>query len=131
MSDETREETITKQFKDAPQLVLEDLSGIDFTKAGNLRWQALYKCKLDGCKVDWSNRQLLGEILRQAAGDDYGKRRFAGFVLINYDWCWPKILIEAKDDPALPWALSVFKAWVTPGDGAPQCVLDAEPLPQS
>ncbi len=119
---DTVEEAVEEAISKGVSLRFADLSGVDFRKVKGLRLADIYEARLDGCTVDWNSHALLAEILRKAAGEDYGRRKFAGFVAVSYDWCWPKILEEGKDDAALSWALDVFKSYATEGDGAPDCV---------
>ena len=104
------------------ELYSADLSSANLRSA-DLRSANLYGANLSGAVLDWNSHQLLSEILLRAAGEDAGRRSFAGLVRISTDWCWHRYL-RMTDNPALEWALDELAKWVQPDDHAPQCVTD-------
>ena len=99
-----------------------DLSGANLFSA-DLYGADLSSADLSGANLHWNSHQLLSEILLRAAGEDAGRRSFAGLVRISTDWCWHRYL-RMTDNPALEWALDELAKWVQPDDHAPQCVTD-------
>lgn len=93
-----------------------DLSGADL-RGAFLHGVDLVGTNLAGIKMDWQSHDLIGWRLFYVAGEDVGKRKLAGLILVSTDWCWDKFL--ALDDPLKEWALEEMAKWVTPDDGAP------------
>jgi uncharacterized protein YjbI with pentapeptide repeats len=68
-------------------------------------------------RLNWSNHNLIGEILRQAAGTVVARREVAGLVFMSQDWCW-KDFMKIKHSQKR-WALEELAKWVQDDDGAP------------
>jgi uncharacterized protein YjbI with pentapeptide repeats len=97
------------------------LSDADLTGT-NLRGVYLYGAylrgaDLSGAYLNWNSRDLIAELLRQAAGDNWQRRALAGLILVSRDWCWRDFL--ALEHPEQTWALDVLRQYVKDGDGAP------------
>ena len=97
-----------------------DLGGADL-RGADLRGAYLGGADLGGAKMNWQSRDILGEILRRAAGLDIGKRKVAGLVLISRDWCWSRFA-TLESDPLFDWALDTLAEYVQDGDDAPDIV---------
>ena len=108
-------ETIAKAVADN----LADLRGADLGGA-YLSGAYLRGADLRDAKLAWRSHDLLAEILRRAAGDDIGKLKVAGLVLIQRDWCWREMLKHADRDPLGGWALDELRQWVQDGDEVPE-----------
>ena len=96
-----------------------DLSDADLSDA-NLSGADLIGANLRGARLNWQSHDLLAYILWGASGDDIGKRKIAGLILVSRDWCWTQFL--AIDEPLRDWALDELAKWVKDGDDAPECV---------
>lgn len=70
-----------------------------------------------GAKLNWTSRDLVAELLRRHAGDNWQRRALAGLVLVSRDWCWKEFL--ALQHPEQEWALDVLAQYVQVGDNAP------------
>ena len=97
-----------------------DLCGA-YLRGADLRGAYLGGADLGGAKMNWQSRDILGEILRRAAGLDIGKRKVAGLVLISRDWCWSRFA-TLESDPLFDWALDTLAEYVQDGDDAPDIV---------
>ena len=101
-------------------LTYANLTGADLVDA-NLAHANLTGADLMGATIEWSSHTLISEILRQEAGNDVEKLKFAGWVLMGErtpGWCWDKYL--SYNDPLTPWALDVLRSYVKDGDNAPE-----------
>ena len=98
-----------------------DLSGADLYGANltgaNLSGADLSDAYLNDAYLNWNSHDLIAELLRQAAGDNWQRRALAGLILVSRDWCWKDFL--ALEHPEQEWALGVLRQYVTDGDGAP------------
>ena len=92
------------------------LRGADL-RGTNLRGADLRGADLTGAYLNWNSRDLIAELLRQAAGESWQRRALAGLILVSRDWCWKEFL--ALEHPEQEWALGVLRQYVTDGDGAP------------
>lgn len=101
-----------------------DLTGADLRGADlrgiRLRGAVLTGVKLAGAQLNWSCRELIGEILRQAAGADPARLDFAERIKMDYDKCWPHWV--GVGEPCEAWALGVLGDFVLEDDHAPFCV---------
>ncbi len=73
-----------------------DLSGAD-----------LYGARLSGIQPNLLSHELVGEILRQAAGVNIEKLKLAALVRSQKSWCWEDFL--ALGDPLEDWALGILR----------------------
>jgi Pentapeptide repeats (8 copies) len=89
-----------------------DLSGADLSGAD------LFGADLSRATLYFQAHALLAEVLRQAAGQDVGRRMVAGLVAVSPDWCWEKFL--ALDHPEKTWALGVLRGYLRPGQTLPE-----------
>jgi hypothetical protein len=109
-------------------LRLADLGEADLREAdlrgAELRGAGLWEADLRGAKLNWQSHDIIAELLMRDAGDDIGKRKVAGLILVSRDWCWDRFL--AVDDPQREWALSVLRQYVRDGDGAPEALREAK-----
>ena len=99
-----------------------DLRGADLRGANlqcaDLRRSDLRRVNLAGAKIDWQSHDLIAEILRLSAGDDWAKRQLAGGILISPDWCHDRWM--SLEHPLRDWAIGVLSEWVQEGDDAPE-----------
>jgi uncharacterized protein YjbI with pentapeptide repeats len=95
-----------------------DLSGANLSGA-DLSDANLSGAKLSGAMLNWNSHDLIGEILRRAAGTDVRRRMVAGLVLASRDWCWKRFLAIEIEPGLRAWALGELRAWVKPDDDAP------------
>jgi uncharacterized protein YjbI with pentapeptide repeats len=91
-------------------------------RGANLRGADLRDADLYGVRPGWSSHDLMSEILRQAAGDNVSRLKMAGLLLVKREWCWQEFL--NLHDPETEWALSVLRAYVQGGDGAPEVLTE-------
>ena len=105
-----------------------DLWGADLRSAdlwgADLRSANLRGADLQDATMAWASPDMIAEILRRAAGNDLAKRALIGFIMEMHEWCWEQWVVY--EHPERAWALAELAKWVKPGDGAPQCVLDAK-----
>jgi uncharacterized protein YjbI with pentapeptide repeats len=94
-----------------------DLCGADLYDA-DLRGANLHDVHLYATQLNWNSRELIAEILRQAAGFDLTKLGLAGIILLQTKWCWGDFM--SVELPAKEWGLSVLAKW--PDKGKPDCV---------
>ena len=90
-----------------------DLRGADL-RGANLRGAELYSTNLRGADLydadlNWTQHELVAEILRQAAGDDVEKLQLAGLILICKDKCWEDFMQIEQVMKFKDWCLEVFK----------------------
>jgi len=85
---------------------------------------SLVGASLAGASLNWQSHDLLAELLRRAAGDDFAKRQLAGGILLSRELCWKEFL--EMDHPLKRWALGVLRSYVRPGDGSPKDLLKVE-----
>lgn len=104
---------------DGADLTGADLRGADL-RGIRLRGAHLEGINVAGARLNWSCRELIGEILRQAAGDDPAKTALALEVSTNESRCWPEWV--GVDEPLEAWYLGVLLPFVTPGDRPPNCL---------
>jgi hypothetical protein len=77
----------------------------------------LADAKFAGAKLNWDSRELISEILRQAAAGDLEKIKVAGAIRLCRYLCWSDFI--ALKDPLTDWALDVLRSYVQPDDGFP------------
>lgn len=98
-----------------------NLTGANLTEADLYR-AYLYRANLTGATLTFRSRELLSEILRQAAADDIEKLKLAGLVLMQRHWCWQHFLV--LNDPLRGWALDELARWHVEGDNAPGFIVE-------
>lgn len=97
-----------------------DLRWADLRDA-NLFGVNLRHADLSGAKFNWQSHALLGEVLRQEAGENITRRQIAGLVVVSTDLCWPDFLkLRLKEKR---WALTTLAKRIQPGDYHPK-ILD-------
>jgi hypothetical protein len=95
-----------------------NLQGADLSRA-TLRRADLRYVNLEGVIMNWDSHTLIGERLRQAAGEDYHKLALAGAVVTNPQHCW-EWWLDNTPKPELQWALEVMRSWIKDGDNVPE-----------
>ena len=98
-----------------------DLYNADLRNA-DLGYANLYNANLGGVLMNWESHELIGERLRQAAGERYERLALAGAISQNTRLCWDYWLTRTPHD-VREWALRTMATWVKDGDGAPDAVL--------
>jgi len=87
----------------------------------NLRWADLRWADLRRAKLNWQSHALIGEVLRQEAGENIARRQIAGLVANSTDLCWSDFLkLRLKERR---WALTALAKYIQPDDNHP-AVLD-------
>lgn len=72
---------------------------------------------LEGARIPIGSHELVGEILRQAAGDARSRQRFAHMVLGAAEWCMAEIFQDlAAGDPERAWAIETLQSRLHPDD---------------
>jgi hypothetical protein len=116
-----------------------DLEGADLEGANlegaNLEGANLEGANLEAVILNWQSHQLLGELLKRAAGESIEKRMVAGLITISTDWCWHEFLaIEHSEfdiEPGLlsefrdrykEWAIQILAQYVQNEDGSPDII---------
>jgi uncharacterized protein YjbI with pentapeptide repeats len=64
------------------------------------------RIELKDTTINWNCHDLIGEILRQEAGNDKEKIKVAGYITIQKRLCWRNFL--SIDDPLKEWAIDVL-----------------------
>lgn len=93
-----------------------NLQGANLSSA-NLQGANLRDTQLHRANLDWYSHELLGEILRQAAGKDVDRRALAGLVSQSNDWCWEywkKTARQPQWQEQASWAARVLLEWKPP-----------------
>jgi uncharacterized protein YjbI with pentapeptide repeats len=100
------------------ELTCADLSGADL-RGANLHGAIFDRTDLRGVRVNWRSHNLIGAILRNAAGSDANdrtvrqRRAFAGLVATSTDWCWSVWVQMAEwHRVEAEWAISVLRPYV-------------------
>ena len=110
----TRGKALAKYAED------KDLSGADLECANlqwanlqcaNLRGADLYGADLRGANINWTQHELVAEILRQAAGNDIEKLQLAGLILICKNKCWDEFMQIEQVMKLKDWWLEVFRPY--------------------
>ena len=70
-------------------------------------------------RVSWSSRELLSEILWQAANTE-PRQMLAAFVGRQKSWCWGRWATWQHSERE--WAIEELRRWVMEGDDAPEVV---------
>ena len=87
-----------------------DLKGADL-KGAYLKGAYLKGADLEGANLgSFTSHDLIAEILKRAAGDDVGKLKIAGLILLMREWCWEHFL--KLEDANKKWALTELAKWV-------------------
>jgi hypothetical protein len=90
-----------------------NLSGVNLSEAAlwraNLSGVKLNGANLSRVKLNWQSHDLIAEVLRQAAGNDWQKRGIAGLVLVSRDWCWSKMTALDIPDDLRRWVYASLK----------------------
>ena len=75
----------------------------------NLEGAILWGANLEGANINWTQHEIVAEILRQAAGNDVEKLQLAGLILICKDKCWEDFMQIEQVMKFKDWCLEVFK----------------------
>ena len=90
-----------------------DLRGADLRYAdlrcADLHCADLRCADLRGADLNWTQHELVAEILRNAAGDETQKLSLAGLVLICKNKCWDDFMQIEQVMALKDWWLEVFK----------------------
>jgi hypothetical protein len=104
-----------------------DLAGADLAGASlrhaDLAGADLRHASLAGARINWYSHTLISRILLDAAGQNVGRRKIAGLVLVSPDWCWEHWL-SLRRSRHFAWAIDTLAAYVQEGDGAPRILLE-------
>lgn len=87
-----------------------------------LREAYLRGANLRGARGCWTSHDVLSEILRRAAGDDWEKCALAGLALIRRDWCWAQFAALNLPTRLRKWALATLRESGLDMEGAPEIV---------
>ena len=80
-----------------------------YLRGANLVGANLEGANLEGANINWTQHELVAEILRQAAGNDVEKLQLAGLILICKDKCWEDFMQIEQVMKFKDWCLEVFK----------------------
>jgi uncharacterized protein YjbI with pentapeptide repeats len=65
--------------------------------------------RLKDTPINWDCHDLIGEVLRQEAGNDTEKIKVAGYIAIQKYLCWRHFL--SINDPLKSWAIGVLRSY--------------------
>jgi uncharacterized protein YjbI with pentapeptide repeats len=84
-----------------------DLTGADLSRA-SFQGASLKGVKLGGAKLNYNDRDLIAEILRQAAGDDARRLELAELLVSRRDWDWSQFRL--MNHAETEWAIAAVRA---------------------